>query len=68
MTTECIQQGLKFQDHGRRKTVVKCDGEVTSSDGGLVLLREIENKHRIIDRLQKCFTDKRKPKKIIHSL
>lgn len=47
MNIKCIQQELNFQDHGRRKIAVTCDGEITSSDGGLVLLGQIEEKYRI---------------------
>ena len=68
MSTECIQHELQFQDHTKRKTIVTKDGEITSSDGGLLLLREIEQRYRIIDRLEQCFTGKRNPKKIQHPL
>lgn len=68
MTTECIQKELQFQDHFKRKTIVTNDGDITSSDGGLLLLRGIEQRYKIIDRLQRCFTDKRNPKKIMHTL
>ena len=68
MNTECIQKELQFQDSWGRKTVVTSDGEITSSDGGLVLLRELERKYQILDRLQKCFIDKRNPNKVLHSV
>jgi hypothetical protein len=68
MTTECIQKELQFQDHFKRKTIVTNDGDITSSDGGVLLLREIERKYKIIKRLSSCFADKRNPKKIEHEL
>ena len=68
MSPECIQQELQFQDHRRRKIVVTNDGEITSSDGGLLLLREIERKYQIVKRLEQCFNDKRNPNKILHSV
>jgi len=68
MTTECIQDELQFQAYGKKNVVVTHDGEITSSDGGLILLRQIEKKYSIIKRLARCFKDKRNQKKISHTL
>jgi hypothetical protein len=43
MNTECIPDRIEFQGFKRRKVIVTHDGEISSSDGGLLLLREIEN-------------------------
>ena len=51
------------------KTVVaKFDGGLLSSDGGILVLREIEQRLRVADRLAACIEDPRSPDQITHSL
>jgi hypothetical protein len=51
------------------KTVVaKFDGGLLSSDGGVLLLREVEQRLRVADRLAACIKDPRAPDLITHSL
>jgi Transposase DDE domain group 1 len=51
------------------KTVVdKFDGGLLSSDGGILVLREIEERFRVADRLAACIEDPRSPDQITHSL
>src|ERR1017187_7796249 len=51
------------------KTVVaKFDGGLLSSDGGVLLLREVEQRLRVADRLAACMVDPRAPDLITHSL
>jgi hypothetical protein len=51
------------------KTVVaKFDGGLLSSDGGILVLREIEQRLRVADRLAACIRDPRSPDQITHSL
>ena len=51
------------------KTVVaKFDGGLLSSDGGVLLLREVEQRLRVADRLAACMVDPRAPELITHSL
>lgn len=59
MNTQCKQQELEFQDLNRKKVVVRNDGNINSSDSGLLMLREIENRWKLIERLAKCFKDYR---------
>ena len=40
-----------------RKIIVRNDGKANSSDAGLLLLQQVEQKHRIIEKLSRCFTD-----------
>ena len=51
-----------------RKIIVRNDGRTNSSDAGLLLLQQVEQKHRIIEKLSRCFTDKRKQERIKHPL
>ena len=51
------------------KTVIaKFDGGLLSSDGGILVLREIEQRLRVADRLAACIQDPRLPDQITHSL
>jgi Transposase DDE domain group 1 len=51
------------------KTVVaKFDGGLLSSDGGILVLREIEQRLRVADRLAACMVDPRAPELITHTL
>ncbi len=51
------------------KTVVaKFDGGLLSSDGGILVLREVEQRLRVADRLTACIADPRSPDQITHSL
>ena len=64
METDCTQFELALQDGKSRKVVVKKDGAVTSSDGGLAVLSRIEQRRGWIRRLASCFEDKRKAERI----
>ncbi len=51
-----------------KSVVVKFDGGLLSSDGGVLALREIEQRLRVADRLAACVVDPRAPEQITHSL
>lgn len=59
MKTECKDKQLEFQGLFSKKIQVSNDGEVISSDGGLVLVQSLEKKFRVIQRLSGCFKDGR---------
>jgi len=44
------------------------DGGLLSSDGGILVLREIEQRLRVADRMAACIADPRAPDQITHSL
>jgi len=51
------------------KTVVaKFDGGLLSSDAGILVLREVEQRLRVADRLAACMVDRRAPELITHPL
>ena len=51
------------------KTVVaKFDGGLLSSDAGILVLREVEQRLRVADRLAACMVDPRAPALITHTL
>jgi hypothetical protein len=51
-----------------KSVVAKFDGGRLSSDGGLLLLREVEQRLRVAERLAACIKDPRAPDQITHSL
>ena len=51
-----------------KRIEVKFDGGLLSSDGGILALREIEQRLRVSDRLAGCLVDPRNPELITHSL
>ena len=53
---------------GGKPVVVKFDGGLLSSDGGVLALREVERRLRVADRLAACVVDPRAPEQITHSL
>ncbi len=53
---------------GGKAVVVKFDGGLLSSDGGVLALREVERHLRVADRLAACMIDPRAPDQITHSL
>jgi len=63
MMTECNEQIMLFQGHGRRRVEADFDGGKISSNGGAVLLRELELKESIVEEFaKKCFVDYRDPR------
>jgi hypothetical protein len=51
------------------KTIVaRFDGGLLSSDGGVVVLREVEQRLRVADRMAACIEDPRAPDLITHTL
>src|SRR5260370_36266 len=51
-----------------KRVEVKFDGGLLSSDGGVVALREVEQRLRVADRLAGCLVDPRAPDQVTHSL
>ena len=57
MQTECTVEQLSFQAVGRREVVAKFDGGQLSSDGGALLLREVDRRLGIVKQFGACFRD-----------
>src|SRR5512143_2669181 len=53
---------------GDKEIVARFDGGRLSSDGGLLVLREIEQRLKVADRLAACIDDPRDPDSIVHTL
>ena len=67
-TTDCRQQSFEFQGLGGRKVEVDFTGGHLSSDGGGLLLREMERSQRLCDQLAGCFSDFREQRFVEHEL
>ncbi|MBI1884679.1 MAG: IS1380 family transposase [Chlamydiae bacterium] len=66
--TECIQQAFEFQGLKKRKVTGQFDGGTITSDGGSLLLRELEKKTQIMKQFSQGFIDHRDPDLIEHSV
>ena len=65
-TTECSQSSFSFGKHFRRQVSARFDGGVISSDGGALLLREVDRRIKLLPRLAACFEDRRDRRRIEH--
>lgn len=66
--TECNSEQMEFQSLGRRTVVGNFNGGMISSDGGGLLLAEVEARTGILARLAEQFIDYRKPDAIEHTV
>ena len=66
--TECTQSSFSFGKHFRRQVSAQFDGGVISSDGGALLLREVDRRINLLPRLADCFEDRRDPNLIEHQV
>src|SRR5436190_14290288 len=66
--SESIQQSFDFQDLGGRKVVADFSGGTISSDGGALLLREMDRVAGLSTRLAARFTDWRDARFVEHDL
>jgi len=66
--TECNQERFEFEVHYSKQVAVEFDGEQTSSDGGALLLREVDRRLGLSDRLAGCFADQRDQRRVEHSV
>src|SRR6266480_4136942 len=66
--TECSVEQLSFQGVGKREIVARFDGGQLSSDGGGLLLREVERGTGLLSQFAACFRDYRNPILVEHSL
>ncbi|MDC0720374.1 transposase [Nannocystis bainbridge] len=67
-TTRCIRAEFDFQPAGRRRVEAAFDAGRVSSDGGLLLLRELTKSSGVFRRFASCFRDHRDPSRIEHTV
>ncbi len=66
--TECTQSNLPFAPHFSRSVVASFDGGQITSDGGGLLLRQVDARLGLLKRLAACFDDRRNPLFVEHSV
>jgi hypothetical protein len=66
--TECNQRSFLFAAHFSRRVEAGFTAGRVSSDGGALLLREVNGKINLLGRLAVCFTDGRSPLLVTHCL
>ena len=68
MKTQCTPEFLPFQASIRREVLAQFDGGAISSDGGGLLLAQVERRTGILRQLAACFTDHRDPDLLEHTV
>ena len=66
--TECSQKQFEFAGHFSRAVVADFDGGTLTSDGGALLLRQVDQRINLLPRLADCFTDFRSQQRIEHGV
>jgi hypothetical protein len=66
--TDCKEQPLLFQDLGSRQVVADFTGGTLSTDGGVLLLRQVDRALGLCRMLASCFHDQRDARWVDHSV
>jgi len=66
LETQCTGEQLEFHALGRRLVTGRFDGGRISSDAGGVLLREVDQRIGLTERMSRCFVDYRKAASVEH--
>ena len=67
-TTECTSAVFNFGQLEGRQIVSDFNGGSLTSDGGLLLIQQIDEHFGITQAFAQCFTDQRDPKRLKHPL
>ena len=67
MSTHCTSS-IAFHQEGRRRIEAAFDAGRVSSDGGVLLLREVAVALGLFEQLADCFEDRRDPRRVEHSV
>ena len=68
MATECIQKSFTFHPLRNREIRAQFDGGAIATEGGGLLLREVEKRVGIVRQFAACFRDYRNPDLIEHTV
>lgn len=66
--TQCTQSSFGFKEHFSREVVARFDGGTISSDGGSLLLRQTDERLKLLARFSECFLDGRDQDRVEHSI
>jgi hypothetical protein len=64
--TDCNKPFVRFTPLGRREVIGRFDAGAISSDGGAILLREVDRRINLLDRVDQLIPDPRDPLHIEH--
>ena len=64
--TECTQVSFEFASHFSRRVVAEFSSERISSDGGSLLLRQVDKRINLLERVAECFSDGRAAERVEH--
>src|ERR1041384_7556787 len=65
---DCTSQRFEIQGPAGRMLVADFSGGQITSDGGVMLLGQVDRRRRVVERLAKCFDDHRDPSRVEHSV
>lgn len=68
MNTECNQEAFSFAAYFSRRVEAGFTAGQVSSDGGALLLREVDRKIHLLGRLAGCFSDGRNQQQVEHTV
>jgi hypothetical protein len=68
LMTECKQEAFAFAPHFSRRVEAGFTAGRVSTDGGALLLREVDRKINLIGRLAACFSDGREAERVKHEI
>ena len=66
--TECSAETYSFGQLDHRQVIADFSGGTITSDGGLILVAQIDQQYHISERVAACFTDQRDPSRVQHEL
>lgn len=66
MPTDCNNPILRFTPLARREVLARFDAGAISSDGGVILLREVDRRINLLDRVDQLIADPRNPFLVEH--
>ena len=67
MRTDCNTSSLCFTRLGRQQIIADFDGGPITSDAGAILLREVDRRMNLFDRIDQIIPDPRDPELITHT-
>jgi hypothetical protein len=66
--TECSQEPFEFAPHFSRRVVAEFSADRLTTDGGVLLLRQVDHRIGLLRRFAGCFRDGRDPGRVEHTV
>ena len=66
--TECNQESFEFAAHFSRRVVAEFSADRLTTDGGSLLLRQVDRRIHLLQRFANCFVDGRDAARVEHSV